>query len=69
MKILKQNGLGIQKLYDRHTSIRKRTVSEKVRRIIDDVQLHGDELVDSSEHLVSGKHVSLHLAAIHAGPG
>jgi len=38
MKILKQNGPGIQKLYDRHTLIRKQTVSEKVRRIIDDVQ-------------------------------
>jgi len=45
MKILKQNGLGLQKLYDRHMSMRKRTVSEKVRRIIEDVQLNGDEAV------------------------
>jgi len=45
MKILKQNGPGIEKLYNRHTLIRKRTVSEKVQRIIDDVQLHGDDAV------------------------
>ncbi len=45
MKILKQNGPGIQKLYDRQTSIRKRAVSEKVRRIIEDVQLHGDDAI------------------------
>ncbi len=45
MKILKQNGPGIEKLYNRHTLIRKRTVSEKVRHIIDDVQLHGDDAV------------------------
>lgn len=45
MKILKQNGAGIQKLYDRQSLISKRTVSEKVRRIIEDVQLHGDDAV------------------------
>ena len=45
MKILKQNGPGIQRLYDRQTSIRKRAVSEKVRRIIEDVQLHGDDAI------------------------
>jgi len=45
MKILKQNGTGIQKLYERHTSIRRPNVSEKVRHIINDVHLHGDEAV------------------------
>ena len=45
MKILKQNGPGIQRLYDRQTWIRKRAVSEKVRRIIEDVQLHGDDAI------------------------
>ena len=45
MKILTQNGTGIQKLYDRHTSIRKPKVVETVRHIIEDVQLNGDEAV------------------------
>jgi len=45
MKILTQNGEAIQKLYDRHTTIRKRGVSEKVRRIIEDVQINGDDAV------------------------
>lgn len=45
MKILTQNGTGIQKLYDRHTMIRRPAVSEKVRRIIEDVQVNGDEAV------------------------
>jgi len=45
MKILTQNGAGIQKLYDRHTAYRKRAVCEKVRRIIEDVQQNGDEAV------------------------
>ncbi len=45
MKILKQNGKGIQKLYDRHTSIRKPKVAETVRRIVEDVHLNGDEAV------------------------
>lgn len=45
MKILKQNGAGIQKLYDRQNLISKKTVSEKVRRIIEDIQLHGDDAV------------------------
>ncbi len=45
MKILKQNGTGIQKLYNRHTSIYRRTVTEKVRHIIEDVRVHGDEAV------------------------
>ncbi|MCK4881856.1 MAG: histidinol dehydrogenase, partial [Candidatus Omnitrophica bacterium] len=45
MKILTQNGPGIQKLYDRHTSIRKPKVAETVRRIIEDVHQNGDEAV------------------------
>ena len=45
MKILTQSGTGIQKLYDRHTSIRKPKVAETVRHIIDDVHQHGDEAV------------------------
>ena len=45
MKILAQNGAGIQKLYDRHTSIRKPKVAETVRRIIEDVHQHGDDAV------------------------
>ncbi|MCK5178663.1 MAG: histidinol dehydrogenase, partial [Candidatus Omnitrophica bacterium] len=45
MKILTQNGPGIQKLYDRHASIRKPKVAETVRRIIEDVHQNGDEAV------------------------
>ena len=45
MKILTQNGTGIQKLYDRHMSIRKPKVAETVRRIIEDVHQNGDEAV------------------------
>ena len=43
--MLTQHGTGIQKLYDRHTSIRKPKLSETVRRIVEDVQLHGDDAV------------------------
>lgn len=45
MKILTQNGTAIQKLYERHRFIRRQNVGEKVRHIIDDVHLHGDEAV------------------------
>ncbi|MBN1869630.1 MAG: histidinol dehydrogenase [Candidatus Omnitrophica bacterium] len=45
MQILKQTGAGIQRLYDRHTSIRKPKIAEKVRHIIEDVQQKGDEAV------------------------
>lgn len=45
MKILKRDGNGIQKLYDRHFSIRRKHVEEKVRCIIDDVKHKGDEAV------------------------
>lgn len=45
MKILKLNGNGIQKLYDRHLCFRKKHVEEKVRRIIADIQQNGDDAV------------------------
>ena len=43
MKILKQTGQGIEKLYNRHLCQRKKHIEEKVRRIIEDVRLYGDE--------------------------
>jgi len=45
MKILKQTGQGIQKLYDRNLYARKKHIEEKVRRILDDVKLNGDDAV------------------------
>jgi len=43
MKILTQQGRGIQKLYNRNYNFRKKHVEEKVRKIIDDVRMLGDE--------------------------
>ena len=43
MKILTQSGEGLQKLYNRHFIFRKKNIEEKVRGIIDDVRLNGDE--------------------------
>ncbi len=43
MKVLKQTGNGIQKLYNRNFYARKRHIEEKVRAIIDDVRLNGDD--------------------------
>ncbi len=43
MKILKQGGKGIEKLFDRNLYARKKHVEEKVRRIIDEVRIKGDE--------------------------
>ena len=43
MKLIKQTGQNIEKLYNRHLSLRKKTVEEKVRAIIDDVRLNGDD--------------------------
>src|SRR3989338_3315916 len=43
MKILKPNSLGLQKVIDRNLYARKRHIEEKVRHIIDDVKLNGDE--------------------------
>ena len=45
MKILKLTGQNIQKLYDRNLYARKRHIEERVRRIIDDVKLNGDDAV------------------------
>jgi len=45
MKTLKLGGLGLQKLYDRNLHARKKSVEEKVRRIIEDVRLNGDDAV------------------------
>ena len=43
MKILTQTGAGIQALYNRHLGFRKKHVEEKVRGIIEDVRLYGDD--------------------------
>ena len=43
MKVLKQSGQGIEKLYNRNLFFRKKHVEEKVRGIIADVQLNGDD--------------------------
>jgi len=45
MKVLKQTGQGIDKLYNRHMYGRKQHVEEKVRKIIDDVRTNGDAAV------------------------
>ena len=43
MKVLKQTGQGLQKLYDRNLYARKAHIQEKVSRIIEDVKTSGDE--------------------------
>ena len=43
MKILRQSTNGIEKLYNRNLYARKKHIEEKVRRIIDDVKLNGDD--------------------------
>lgn len=45
MKILKLTGSGIQELYNRNLTSRKKHIEEKVRRIIDDVKISGDEAI------------------------
>lgn len=45
MKILKQSGIAIEKLYDRNLYARKKHVEEKVRRIIDDIRANGDDAI------------------------
>lgn len=45
MKVLKQSGEGIQRLYNRHAYARRQKVEEKVRKIIDDVRVNGDAAV------------------------
>jgi histidinol dehydrogenase len=43
MKLIKQTGLNIEKLYNRSRLARKKYIEEKVRTIIDDVRLNGDD--------------------------
>ena len=43
MKLIKQTGQNIEKLYNRHLTMRKKMVEEKVRGIISDVRLNGDD--------------------------
>ncbi len=43
MKLIKQTGQNIEKLYNRGLAFRRKTIEEKVRAIIDDVRLNGDE--------------------------
>jgi len=45
MRILKTHSKALDDLYNRHRMFRKKSVEEKVRRIIQDVDLHGDEAV------------------------
>jgi histidinol dehydrogenase len=43
MKLIKQTGMNIDKLYNRSRIARKKYIEEKVRVIIDDVRLNGDD--------------------------
>ena len=43
MKLIKQTGQNIEKLYNRSRLAHKKYVEEKVRTIIDDVRLNGDD--------------------------
>ncbi len=43
MKLIKQTGANIDKLYNRSKLARKKQIEEKVRAIIDDVRLNGDD--------------------------
>jgi len=43
MKLIKQTGLNIDKLYNRSRLARRKFIEEKVRAIIDDVRLNGDD--------------------------
>jgi len=43
MKLIKQTGQNIEKLYNRSRIARKKYIEEKVRFIIDDVRLNGDD--------------------------
>ncbi len=45
MKILKQHGQSLEQIFRRHEFGRKKSVEEKVRRIIEDVQQEGDDAV------------------------
>jgi len=45
MKLIKQTGLNFDKLYNRSRLARRKFIEEKVRVIIDDVRLNGDDAV------------------------
>ncbi|MFP4473285.1 MAG: histidinol dehydrogenase [Candidatus Omnitrophota bacterium] len=45
MRILKKDGNGLQRLYDRNRHFRKKSIEEKVRRIIQDIDANGDDAV------------------------
>jgi len=45
MQLIKQTGLSIEKLYNRSRLARKKHIEEKVRAIIDDIRLNGDDAV------------------------
>lgn len=45
MKLVKQTGQNIEKLYNRHLNFRKKHIEEKVRAIIDDIRLNGDDAI------------------------
>ncbi len=45
MKLLTQNGQGLQQLYNRHLVSRKKSIEEKVRHIIADIEAGGDDAV------------------------
>ena len=43
MKILKPTSAGLQKLYDRNLYARKKHIEEKVRHILEDIKINGDD--------------------------
>lgn len=45
MRILKKDSKKLQQLYDRHLSLRRKSVEEKVRSIIEDVRINGDDAI------------------------
>ncbi len=45
MKVLAQNSIGLERICQRNLFSRKRHVEEKVRRIIEDIRLNGDDAV------------------------
>lgn len=45
MKVLSQTGQGLQNLYNRNLFFRKKSVEERVRKIIEDIQINGDDAV------------------------
>lgn len=58
MKIVKLTGQGIEKLYNRNLYARKKHVEERVRRIIEDVRLHGDEALVRYTRKFDGVHLN-----------